>query len=175
MIDINLIRNNPKLIKKKIKERGYKVDIGNLIEIDNKWKKKKLESDKLRQKRNIVSIEISKLKKEKKDASKKLKEAKEIPKKLESITRELKELEEKKNSILHEIPNIQDDSVPIGGEEKNKVIEKHGKIPKFSCAISDLSSFNSTITLDSGMNHLLAGASKAKYPIFAPMPKGETR
>lgn len=135
MLDINSIRENPDLVKKKVKERGYDSDIDKLIKLDNEWRKEKQNSDNLRAKRNKISIEIGELKKAKKDAKAKLEEAKKIPHELEKLTNKIRELENQKDNILHSIPNIQEDSVPIGGEEKNKVLSTWGKIPKFKFPI----------------------------------------
>ena len=132
MIDINLIRKDPKLVKKKVAERGYEVDIDNLIKIDNGWKKEKQNSDSLRAKRNKISIKINQLKKTGKSAEKELKEAKKIPKELEKITSKLRKFEESRLKIIYTIPNMQDDSVPVGDETKNKSIKTWGKKPNFS-------------------------------------------
>ncbi len=137
MIDIKLIRDRPELVKKKVKDRGYAVDLDHLISVDKQWRELKEESDKLRARRNQVSIEISELKKQGKDASKKLEEAKRIPQQLTEIENKLASLETEKNSILHAIPNTQDNSVPIGGAEKNKTIKTSGKIPKFKFKIKN--------------------------------------
>ncbi len=132
MIDIKLIREKPDFVKKKIKERGYEVDIGLLLEFDKEWRELKEKSDSLRAKRNKISLEINELKKAKKDVSEKLDEAKEIPLELAKIENKMKELEEKRNYLLYIIPNLQGDSAPVGNKEKNKLIRKSGKTPKFS-------------------------------------------
>jgi len=130
MIDIKLIREDPSFVKKKIRDRGYDVDIDSLIKLDVEWREQKAKSDSLRSERNKISLEISKLKKEKKDASSLLKKAKEIPAEIQKIEEIQRNLEKQKDDILHTIPNLQDDSAPIGGEDKNKEIQKWGKIPK---------------------------------------------
>lgn len=135
MIDIRLIRENPALVKKKVKDRGYDSDIDTLLKLDKEWRDLKVKSDNLRARRNEVSKEISEAKKQKKPVDKLLKEAKEIPEKLAKIENEMALLEDKKNAILFTMPNLQHDSVPVGDATKNKVMKKWGKLPKFDFKI----------------------------------------
>ena len=134
MIDIKLIRENPELVKQNNKNRKYDIDVSQILKLDNDWKKIKFESDNLRGDRNKVSNEINEAKKAKDEKKLKIliKNAKEIPEKLKKNEEKEKELKEKLDKLLSLIPNIQDKSVPIGGEEKNKEIKKLGKIPKFN-------------------------------------------
>jgi seryl-tRNA synthetase len=132
MIDIKLIREKPEWVKKKVKDRGYDPsEINILLKADKEWRTLKEESDKLRARRNEISKKISELKKQKKNADSVIKEAKEIPEKLAETERKMAEAEAKKDCIWQRTPNLQDDSVPIGGAEKNKEVKKWGKIPKF--------------------------------------------
>ena len=69
MIDINLIRNNRKLVEENIKKKfqDSKLETLDLIEeLDKKLRKVKLEGDTLRQDRNKISDEIGILFKDKK-------------------------------------------------------------------------------------------------------------
>ncbi len=136
MIDIKLIRESPNLVKQNCKNRGY--DSGNVDEIlvlDKKWRTLKKQDDNLRAQRNKISKEINEAKKQKKDISNLLKQAKKIPEKLKKNEEDEKNLKEKLDNLLALIPNIQTKEVPVGGEEKNKVIHKKGKIPKFSFSV----------------------------------------
>lgn len=134
MIDIKLIRENPELVKQNNKNRKYDVDISKIIKIDEEWRKIKFESDNLRKERNRISGEINLTKKSKDEKKLKIliKQAKEIPEKLKESEEKEKEFKKKLDVLLAVIPNIQDKSAPIGGEEKNKEIKKHGEIPKFN-------------------------------------------
>jgi seryl-tRNA synthetase len=132
MIDIKLIRESPSLVKQNCKNRGYDAgDIDEILSLDEKWRTLKKQDDDLRAERNKVSKEISEAKKQKRDTSKPLKRAKQIPEKLKRNEEEEKQLRENLDNILALIPNIQAKEVPVGGEEKNKVIYKKGEVPKF--------------------------------------------
>jgi len=119
MLDIKFIRENPEIVKKNCKNRGYNIDIDTLIKKDEKWRSLKEEVDKLRHKRNIVTEEIRKLKQENKNISEKIKEIKEIPEKIKQKEEEIIELRKNIDEILFTIPNILDKSVPIGNETAN--------------------------------------------------------
>ncbi len=137
MIDIKLIRDNPTSIKKKISERGYEINLDKLFKLDKEWRSLKLKADGLRSQRNKISKEIAEAKSKNKPVSTLLKKAKAIPEKIQEIEKESEHLEKQRKEILHSIPNIQDDSITVGREEKNKVIKKHGKIPKFKFKIKN--------------------------------------
>ena len=136
MIDTKLIRENPELVKKNCKNRGYdSKSVDEILAIDRKWRILKKQDDDLRAEKNKISKQINEAKKQKKDISQFLKEAKEIPEKLERNENEEKELKKNLDLLLSSIPNMQKEDVPVGGEEKNKVIHKKGKIPKFSFSV----------------------------------------
>lgn len=133
MIDIKVIRENPKIVKESQKKRGLdEKDVDLILELDEKWRSLKQEADNLRAERNRISQDINEAKKKGQKTDALIKKAKELPEEISKKEAELAKTEEKKNSILENIPNIVDKSVPVGGEEKNKVIEVIGKPKKFS-------------------------------------------
>jgi seryl-tRNA synthetase len=134
MIDIKLIRNNKELIKKTLKNHTKEGVDSSLLDkfekIDSEWKKNSTNLQALNTKRNEKSKEISILLKEKKNA-----EAEKIKKEVSTMKDEIEKLNEVCNklekdlkTLLFSFPNILDDKVPLGGEEKNKVIKE--KKPK---------------------------------------------
>ena len=65
MLDINVIREKPELIKESQIKRGLSADeISKLIKLDKEWRELKTQVDELRSKRNKISEEINKAKKE---------------------------------------------------------------------------------------------------------------
>jgi len=141
MLDINLIRENPKIVKDNLKKR-YQQDkiklLQDLIKKDEEWLKNKQKIDKLRYQRNIISKKINELKKQKKPAKEEIKEAKLFPKKIHLLEEKNNRLKEIIDKILFDLPNIIHKSVPLGKDEKdNKVIKKWGKVPKFKFKIKN--------------------------------------
>jgi seryl-tRNA synthetase len=70
MIDIDIIRNNPDVVKKDLKKRGMNERAALVDEIranDKEWRELKGELDSLRAQRNKISEEINEAKKSGKD------------------------------------------------------------------------------------------------------------
>jgi seryl-tRNA synthetase len=136
MLDIKLIRENPKTVEGSLKKRGdeerLKV-LKSLIEDDKKYRELLQEVEKLKHDRNILSEDVAKLKKEGKDASKKIKEASEIPERIKRLEEQIITLKSRIDLSLFRIPNILHDSVPIGKNDSDNVeIRRWGKPPKFN-------------------------------------------
>jgi len=136
MIDIKLIRENPKIVKDNIKKKNQDIKIplvDKIIILDEEWRKLKAESDNLRSQRNTISREISEAVKEKKDTKLLMKKAKDIPNNIAKVEEKQNKLESEINSILSQIPNIMWEGIPKGKDgTENVEIKKHGKIPKFN-------------------------------------------
>lgn len=137
MIDIKLIRENPKLVKDNIKKK-FQNDklklVDEVIELDKVWRGVKYDEDKLRSERNAISQKINELKKAKKNADKELKKAKEIPEEIEQLGIKRKDIEEKIKFIMYKIPNIIHSSVPLGKDSSENVeLKRVGKpeVPKY--------------------------------------------
>lgn len=139
MIDINLIRNNRKLVennlKKKYQEEKLPI-LDEIVSLDIKVRELKVEGDNLRQSRNKKSDEIGLLFKEKKidEANKQKEEVKEINERLLSIEAEEEKLGKELKEKMMIIPNIIADDVPIGKDDSENVEEaKFGDpvVPKY--------------------------------------------
>ena len=134
MLDIRLIREDPKLVKDNLKKKFQKEKfkfVDDVISRDEEWRRNKTQVDKLRAERNKVSKEISLAKKEKKDVKALMKRAKEIPGKIVKLEGKSRKLREEIDKLMIQIPNIISKKTPIGKDEgKNKVISKWGNIPK---------------------------------------------
>jgi len=139
MIDIKLIRENPKLVKENIKKKfqNEKLPLVDKVKgLDEEWRKLKYQEDKLRNKRNIISEEVNKAKKEGEDFKHLILEAKSIPDKIKKSEDKRKKLEEEIKEIMLKIPNIIWKGAPSGKSDKDNVeIKKWGKIPKFNFPI----------------------------------------
>ena len=91
MIDINLIRENPGLIKKNLEKRNKndKIKLFNeLISLDKKYRKTLQKIESLRHERNIISAKINELKKQNKDANKEIKRARDLPEEIKNLEEE---------------------------------------------------------------------------------------
>ena len=122
MIDINLIRENPTLVKENMKKKFQDEKVGLVDEaykLDKDYREVVTRASEIRSLRNKYSKEIGALMREgKRD------EAEEIKAKVTSMAEELKDLEVKEEEygkelkeIMMKIPNIIHDSVPIGKDD----------------------------------------------------------
>ena len=133
MIDINLIRTNPDMVKENIKKKFQDAKlplVDKVIELDNKNRALKAEGDELRASRNKLSGQIGLLMKEKKvDEANAIKAT--VVKNNERIVeieREEEELSQEIKKIMMTIPNIIDKSVPIGKDDSENVeIQRFGE------------------------------------------------
>ncbi|MBR4270785.1 MAG: serine--tRNA ligase [Clostridia bacterium] len=139
MIDINLIRTNPDLVKENIKKKFQDkklVLVDEVKKFDEEAKELKNKADKLRSDRNTLSDEIGALMKQKKTA-----EANAIKEKVAKINDNIKKYEDKLDKLQIEIkkrmmviPNIMDSTVPIGKDDSENVeVKRFGeaKVPNF--------------------------------------------
>jgi seryl-tRNA synthetase len=136
MLDINLFREKPDIVRKDLEKRGAKEKlklVDSVIKKDQEWRKLKQEVEQLRNKRNVVSKEIAQLKKENKKVDAKMKEAAAIPKKIEAAEAKQNKIKQEIVSHLMQLPNILHESVPVGkDEDDNAEVRLIGKKPSFN-------------------------------------------
>ena len=139
MIDINLIRENPDLVKENIKKKFQDeklVLVDEVQSLDAEYRAAKTRGDTLRGERNKISKQIGLYMRDKNiEATEQAKQSvKDMDAELESLeVKEAKLAEEIKNRMMV-IPNIIDPSVPIGKDDSENVeIKKYGEpvVPSF--------------------------------------------
>lgn len=122
MLDINYIRKNQELVEKSAKEKGYKVDVKELLRLDDDRRKVLQEVEKLRTERNAIASKM----KGGKPSDDLIKQGKEIKAKLAEKEEELNAAENKVKNLVATVPNIIFDDVPLGGEECSVEVKKWG-------------------------------------------------
>ncbi len=139
MIDIKFLRENPDLVKENIKKKfqDHKLElVDEIIALDEKNRKTKLNGDELRSNRNRLSSQIGLLMKDgKKEAAEKIKlQVTHINEELIINEKEELDLAEKIQEKMMKIPNMIHESVPIGKDDSQNVeIQKYGEpiIPSY--------------------------------------------
>jgi len=128
MIDLNLIRNQPDLVKKTLINRQKDPSLlSDLIVADTGYLKALSEYEKLKSQQNALSKTFKG-----KPTGENLLKATEIKNQIKIAEENLKSLEKQRDSLLEEIPNIPADDVPVGKDDSNNVVIKTvGSIPKF--------------------------------------------
>ncbi len=126
MIDINLIRTNPELVKQNIRKKFQDKKLGyvdEVLKLDERIRGLKREGDELRSSRNRLSSQIGALMREKK-----VNEANEVKaivvknnERIAEIEKEEEELSIQLKKLMYAIPNIIADDVPIGKDDSENV------------------------------------------------------
>jgi len=139
MIDMKLIRTNPKIVKENIKKKFQEkklILVDEVIELDIKYRETKNKCDGLRNQRNVISKEIGAFmgKGQKEEAEQAKAKVGEIARELSELENAEVEMEARIREIMLVIPNIIDESVPIGEDDsKNVEVERFGEpvVPDF--------------------------------------------
>lgn len=123
MLDIRFIRENAERVQESAKQKGYSVDIQQLLELDDSRRELQQQVDQLRTRRNEIASQMKGGKPEQSlvDEGKRLK--------IELSEREeyLKNAEHECSELLKQVPNVILDDVPLGGEEDSVEIKRWGE------------------------------------------------
>ena len=137
MLDVNLLRERPEVIRENLVKRGDTARIPvleNAIRWDREWREGQQELDRLRHLRNVVSQEIRELKKAGRDPAGKIREAAELPDRINTMEARVADLQKKLRDAMLRLPNLLHESVPTGATEAENIeVRRWGtpKAPKF--------------------------------------------
>ncbi len=132
MLDLKLIRSEPKLIAENCRKRNVNVDIEKLLKLDEKVRQTTTEVDIFRRNRNDIS---NKMKgnlsvEERQPLIEESKYLKDQEAKKETL---LSELTKQRIDLLKQVPNLTHPDSPEGlNDEDNQPIRKVGRIPQFN-------------------------------------------
>ncbi len=126
MINIDLLRENPILVKKAVASK----------QVDEEIVDKVLAAD---EKRRQLIGQIETLRAEKNKLGKdEIDRARQLKQQLKLLEPELKKADRKFDQLFKQIPNLPLEDVPLGkGEEDNALVRKWGDVPGFSFKIKD--------------------------------------
>jgi seryl-tRNA synthetase len=141
MMDIKLVKENPRAVILSLENRGA-ADKVPLVEraakADAEWRKFKTEVDRLRHRQNELTAEVAALKKKGSPIEDKLAEVKDIPKKIKDLEAKVAESNSTLTKALMSLPNVLHESVPIGKDETESVtVRTWGKKPEFGFPAKD--------------------------------------
>ena len=138
MLDPKLIRSDLESIAKKLKTRGFELDVASLESLEAKRKAVQVETENLQSERNTKSKSIGKAKASGEDIQPLLAEVSGLGEKLDAAKAELDAVQAELDEIVMGVPNIPDDSVPIGKDENdNEEIRRWGDIKQFDFEVKD--------------------------------------
>jgi seryl-tRNA synthetase len=138
MLDLKFIRDNPKLVKKGIKNKGEMGDVDEILKLDTRRRDIIQNVEQLKHQRNDLSQQVSKLKKEGTSAEEVITKTRDLSQDIKNLDEELSQVEASLQKELDMIPNIPHESVPVGKDTSgNVVIRAWGKMPEFDFEISN--------------------------------------
>ena len=133
MLDMDLVRNNPKKVQQMLEKRHIEYPFSELIRFDKERRVLVTKIQELKHQRNVISNEIARMRTENTNTSKKIYETKEISRQITSGDERIRELDKHLHKLVGGLPNIPDETVPDGiGEEDNVEIIQNSKPPTLS-------------------------------------------
>lgn len=168
MLDIKLIRKNPKEIQEKLKTKLKEADLSRVLELDEIIREKKTYVETLKAKRNQHSEQIAILKRKGEDASKLMQEVLSFHDEMKAIDHEIVQYELEFENLLACLPNIPMSDVKVAEDPKDNVVVKTwGKKPEFSFPFKNHMELNESLQLfDFKRGAKLAGSG---WPIYCGM------
>lgn len=131
MLDPKFIRANPDKVRDGIQKKMMDVAVlDEFLEVDELWRSRLAEVEKLKALRNSVSEEISKMKRASLDATAEIARMREVSDRIKELDAEVRDLEDRLQKALLMIPNIPHESVPVGEDEKDNVIVREWGKPR---------------------------------------------
>jgi seryl-tRNA synthetase len=132
MLDINLMRENPDLVRAALEKRQMDAaPVDQVLDLDLKRRTIIQEAETLKAERNAVSKEIGRTK----DAAErqaKIEAMRAVGDQISALDEQLREVEAELTAVMSWIPNLPSDKTPYGVDEsENVVLKSSGKIPEF--------------------------------------------
>ena len=132
MLDINLIREQPDLVREALRNRQMDDSpIDRVLELDAQRRALLQQVETLKAERNRVSKEIGRMKDEA-ERQAKIEAMRAVGDQISELDGRVREVEAELNGVMATLPNIPDERVPVGVDEsENVVIKTVGEIPEF--------------------------------------------
>ncbi len=131
MLDINLIRREPELVRELLARKGWQVDFTDLLANDQRRRNMMHENETLKAERNRVSSEIPKLKKQGADTTEIFENMRQLGDQIKANDEVIDKLQQEQTTFIASLPNLPAEDVIAGGKENNQVIHTHGEKPQF--------------------------------------------
>ena len=133
MLDIKIIRNDPKGVEEKLKSKDPSISLKRLLELDTTIKKTKSELETLQCQRNQAAKAVGRAKQKGTDITTLLEKNTDIQTQIQKLTLFLNTLDEQYQKELLSLPNIPDSSVkPSLDVSDNTLIKTYKERPLFS-------------------------------------------
>jgi seryl-tRNA synthetase len=120
MLDIQFIREHPDLVAEKSKQKGYEVDIQQLLGFDAKRRELQGQVEDLRRQRNEIADSM----KGGRPSDEQVARGREVKEQLATLEHQYAAIDQEFTDLLKQVPNMPLDDVPIGASEDENVAEK---------------------------------------------------
>lgn len=131
MLDPRLLKENPQAVREMLEKRNMAdFPLDSLVGLDRRRRELIVETQELRQKKNVLSEAIAGKKKAKQDPSSELNQMKEISSRLGKAEEEMTKVEEQFRHQIMLLPNMLHESVPVGKDEKGNVVVRQSGTPR---------------------------------------------
>jgi seryl-tRNA synthetase len=120
MLDIQFIRDNADLVVEKSRQKGYEVDIKQLLGFDDERRKLQTEVDELRRQRN----ELAEAAKGQKPTDEQIEKGRMLKDATADLEHQLSSVDEQYIELLKQVPNMPTDDVPVGASEDDNQVAK---------------------------------------------------
>ena len=128
MLDIRFIRENADRVQEAAMQKGYKVNVAELLSADESRRELLAKAEELRTRRNEISGQM----KGGRPAPELVEEGRRLKTELAEIEDHLRVADEAYTLLLKKVPNMPLDFVPVGtSEDENVVTKTVGELPKF--------------------------------------------
>ena len=130
MLDINLIRQSPDLVKSAARDKGFDVDVDRLLVVDAKRRQLTTATSGLRERLNGLSAKIPKLQAAEREQA--VGEVRELKKELAGVEADQTGTEAEFDTLMLTIPNIPVEGTPVGKTDADNVeVDRWGELPTF--------------------------------------------
>jgi seryl-tRNA synthetase len=132
VLDINLIRENPDIVRDALRKRQADPEpVDQVLKLDEERRLLIQQVESLKAERNTVSKEISQMK-DQSARQEKIDQMRAVGEQIDALDQNLRAVEEQLGTIMSEIPNIPDPDVPLGVDEsENVIIKTVGQLPEY--------------------------------------------
>ncbi|MFZ5921938.1 MAG: serine--tRNA ligase [Chloroflexota bacterium] len=132
MLDINLIRENPDIVRKALRDRQENpAPVDAVLNLDARRRSLIGEVEALKAERNAVSKEIGRLK-DQAERQAKIEAMRVVGDKIAALDKEVETVEAELTGIMSTLPNIPDPRTPYGKDEgENVILKTVGQLPEF--------------------------------------------
>lgn len=128
MLDIRFIRDNAERVAEASRQKGYAVDVAQLLGFDTERRELQQQVEDLRRERNEIAASM----KGQRPSDEQVAKGREVKDKLADLEHQLSSIEQEFTILLKKIPNLPEADVPVGAsEDENVVVKTVGDKPTF--------------------------------------------